>query len=50
MESVGSIEEEVHLNTPVPAPHLNSCKVLTSLEEAWKPAVVISVSSDNCVS
>ena len=32
MESVGSPEEEVKLNTPVLAPHLNSCKVPTSLD------------------
>ena len=47
MESVGSPKEEVKLNTPVPATHLNRCKVPPSLEEAWEPAAVISVTSDN---
>ena len=26
MEAVGSPKEEVRLNTPVPAPHINICK------------------------
>ena len=47
MESVGSPEEEVKLNTPVPAPHLNICKGPPSLEEAWNMDAVISVASDN---
>ena len=34
MESVGSPEEEVKLNTPVPATHINSCKYPPSLDEA----------------
>ena len=46
-QSVGRPEEEVKLNTPVPTPHLNSCKVPPSLEEAWKPDAVRSVASDN---
>ena len=33
--------------TSLPAPHLNNCKGPTSLEEARKPAAVISVASDN---
>ena len=47
MDSVGSLEEEVKLNTAVPAPHLNSCKGPSSLEEACKTAAVSSVASDN---
>ena len=47
MESVRSPEEEVKLNTTVPAPHLNSYKGLPSLEEAWKPAVGSCVASDH---
>ena len=50
MESVGSPEEEVKLNTPVPAPHLNICNPPPSLEEAWNPDTVSSVASDNSVS
>ena len=49
MESVGSPEEEVKLNTPVPAAHLNICESPPSFEEAWKPAAVIIVASDNSV-
>ena len=47
MNSVGSTEEEVKLNTPVPAPHLNIYKAPSSLKEAWNPAAVSIVSSDN---
>ena len=47
MESVGIPKEEVKLNTPVSATHLNRCKFPPSLEEAWEPAAVISVTSDN---
>ena len=47
MESVGSPEEEFNLNTPLTAPHMNSCKFPPSLEEAWKPNSVISVARDN---
>ena len=50
MDSFRNIEEEVNLNTHVPAPHLNIFKYPTSLEEAWKPVAVISASSDNYVS
>ena len=37
------------LNTPIPAPHLNSCKGSPLLEGSWKPAAVRSVASDNSV-
>ena len=47
MESVGSPEEEVKFNTPVLASYLNSCNIPTLLQEARKPAAVISVASDN---
>ena len=47
MESVGIPKEEVKLNTPVSAPHLNRCKFPPSLEEAWEPTAVSSVTSDN---
>ena len=47
MDSVGTNEEEIKLNTPVPAPHLNSCKGPLSLEQAWKPDAVSSLASDN---
>ena len=50
MESIGSPEEEVKFNNPVPAAHLNGCKVPPSLEEEWNPAAVSSVASDNAVS
>ena len=50
MDSVGSPEEEVNLNNPVPAPHLNSCKGPPSLDEAWKSSAVRSLASDNSVS
>ena len=47
MESVGSPEEEVKLNTPIPVPHLNIYKVNPLVEEARNLDVVISVPSDN---
>ena len=47
VESVGSPGEKVKLNTPVPAPHLNSFKGPPSLEEAWNPDALNSVASDN---
>ena len=50
MESVGSPEEEVKLNTPVLAPHLNICKIPTSLEETQNMATVRCVASDNASS
>ena len=34
------------MNTPVPAPHINRCKIPPSLDEEWKTAAVISVPSD----
>ena len=48
MESFGSTEEEVKMNNPEPAPHLNSCTCSPSLKEAWKPASVSSAVIDNC--
>ena len=45
MESSGIPGEEVKLNTPVPTPHLNSCKGPASLDEAGKTAAVLSMSS-----
>ena len=47
MQSVGIPKEELKLNKPVPAPHLNSCKFHTSLEEACNLDAVIIVGSDN---
>ena len=47
MDSDGCTKEEVDFNTPVPAPHMNSCKGPPSLEEACKPAVVSSAVNDN---
>ena len=47
MESVVSPEEDVKLNTPLPATHLNIHKSSPSLEESWKTAVVRSVANNN---